>query len=80
MPLHHDPCHYLVAPHPRDSQWSGYAELMGLMKRNRLLDIDRFLELLDRSSMEDSRARFETNFDSRCFPSLYAQRSRMASI
>ncbi len=48
-----------VAVHPRDWQWSGYGELMGSKRRNRLLDMDRLLHLLDVASIEDFRRHFD---------------------
>jgi putative transposase len=45
--------------HPSQWQWSGYSELMGLKRRNRLLDIERLLELLRNVSLHDFRNNFE---------------------
>jgi putative transposase len=35
-----------VAGHPREWEWSGYRELMGLRRRNLLLDVEKLLWLL----------------------------------
>ena len=45
--------------HPRDWPWSGYEELMGLRRRNRLLDVDKLLWLLRVSTVEDLRSNLE---------------------
>jgi putative transposase len=44
-----------VVRHPREWSWSGYSELMGCRKRNRLLDIDKLLWLLRASSVAEFR-------------------------
>lgn len=48
-----------VVDHPREWEWSGYNELMGQRRRNRLLDIDRLLELLSHPDCET----FQRNLD-----------------
>lgn len=45
--------------HPQDWPWSGYIELMGMRKRNRLLDLDRLLWLLRTSAVADFRSHLE---------------------
>jgi putative transposase len=45
-----------VVRHPREWPWSGFGELMGWRRRNRLLDIKRLLELLRASSVDNFRA------------------------
>jgi putative transposase len=47
-----------VAGHPSQWEWSGYGELMGWRKRNRLLDLDKLLWLVQAASLEDFRAHF----------------------
>ena len=49
--------------HPREWEWSGYRELMGQRRRNRLLDVDKLLELLGKPSLEDFRKRFDYAVD-----------------
>ncbi len=52
-----------VVNHPRDWQWSGYAELMGNWKRNRLLDTERLLQILRCASLEEFRLHFNRALD-----------------
>lgn len=42
--------------HPREWPWSGYEELMGMRRRNRLLDVEKLLWLLRVSQVEEFRA------------------------
>ncbi|MCL4176390.1 MAG: transposase [Verrucomicrobia bacterium] len=44
--------------HPSQWEWSGCRELIGLRKRNRLLDIERLLELSGATSIEEFRRHF----------------------
>ena len=48
-----------VVRHPQQWEWSGYQELMGSRRRNRLLDVERLLQLLGNGSVEDFRRCFE---------------------
>ena len=48
-----------VVAGPQQWEWSGYQELMGLRNRNRLLDMEKLLELLDYGSVTDFRKTFE---------------------
>ena len=41
--------------HPGDWPWSGYGELMGCRRRNRLLDLDKLLWLLRAASVAEFR-------------------------
>ena len=50
-----------VVRHPRDWQWSGYGELMGLRKRNRLLDVEKLLWLLRVGEVEEFRVHLDSN-------------------
>jgi putative transposase len=52
-----------VVAHPREWEWSGYAELMGLRKRNRLLDVDKLLWLVRAATVEEFRANFNSMLD-----------------
>jgi len=45
--------------HPRDWQWSGYHELMGQRRRNRLLDLEKLRQLLGNPSLEEFQLHFE---------------------
>jgi putative transposase len=45
-----------VVPHPGDWAWSGYGELMGWRKRNRLLDTEKLLCLLRCTDLSEFRA------------------------
>ncbi len=49
--------------HPRQWEWSGYAELMGWRKRNRLLDLDKLLWLVRAPTMDEFRANFNAALD-----------------
>jgi putative transposase len=44
-----------VVDHPRDWPWSGHAELMGIRKRYRMLDLPRLLRHLGAASPESFR-------------------------
>ena len=44
-----------VVDHPRDWEWSGYRELMGGRRRNRLLNEPKLLQLLGNPSREEFR-------------------------
>jgi putative transposase len=44
-----------VVDHPRQWNWSGYGELMGWRKRNRLLDVEKLLWLLRCGSVTELR-------------------------
>ncbi len=44
-----------VVRHPREWRWSGYSELMGWRRRNRLLDLDKMLWLLRASQADEFR-------------------------
>ena len=46
--------------HPNDWPWSGYGELMGGRRRNRLLDLDKLLWLLRAGSVEEFRLTLQT--------------------
>jgi putative transposase len=47
-----------AVPHPSQWEWSGYGEIMGTRKRNRLLNIDKLLELSGAGSREEFRDHF----------------------
>jgi putative transposase len=51
--------------HPREWPWSGYEELMGLRRRNRLLDIEKLLWLLRGSGIEELREHLEVSLAER---------------
>lgn len=44
--------------HPREWPWSGYGELMGQRKRNRLLDVEKLLWLLRSSDLGEFQLHF----------------------
>ena len=44
-----------VVPHPCDWSWSGYHELMGSRKRNRLLDVRKLLSLVRANDVAEFR-------------------------
>ena len=44
-----------VVGHPKEWEWSGYGELMGRRKRNRLLDVEKLLSLLRCQSLTEFR-------------------------
>ncbi len=48
-----------VVPHPRHWEWTGYQEIMGFKKRNRLVDIPKLLELLGGAGLEQFRRHYE---------------------
>jgi putative transposase len=52
-----------VAAHPGQWDWSGYGELMGWRKRNRLLDLDKLLWLVRCASAMELRAHFNAALD-----------------
>ena len=52
-----------VVDHPREWEWSGYRELMGNRRRNRLLDVGKLLELLGKPSLEEFRKQFDYVLD-----------------
>lgn len=52
-----------VVQHPRDWLWSGYHELLGLRRRNRLLDITKLLWLLQTSDLDEFRVNFNVALD-----------------
>lgn len=54
-----------VVGHPREWNWSGYGELMGLRQRNRLLDTGKLLFLLGGASLEDLRKNLEVTIEQR---------------
>ena len=47
-----------VVQHPREWPWSGYSELMGQRRRNRLLDVEKLLWLLRSSDVNEFRLHF----------------------
>jgi putative transposase len=49
--------------HPRQWEWSGYGELMGGRKRNRLLNLEKLLELVRASTVEEFRAHFTASLE-----------------
>jgi putative transposase len=48
-----------VVEHPQQWEWSGYEELMGRRDRNRLLAVEKLLELLGYGDVEKFRGAFE---------------------
>ena len=48
-----------VVRHPNEWRWSGHQELMGLQKRNRLLDLEKLMHLLGNPTVESFRRNFE---------------------
>lgn len=48
-----------VVAHPSQWLWSGYHELMGGKRRNRLLDLDRLLWIVRAPSLDEFRQHFE---------------------
>ncbi|MBI4662037.1 MAG: transposase [Verrucomicrobia bacterium] len=52
-----------VVEHPGQWEWSGYAELMGGRKRNRLLDIEKLLWLVRATTMDEFRAHFNASLE-----------------
>jgi len=51
--------------HPSQWEWSGYGEMMGTRKRNRLLNLDKLLELSGARSIEEFREHFLHGLDER---------------
>jgi putative transposase len=49
--------------HPRDWQWCGYHELMGMRKRYRLLSVNHLLEALGDLHRDDFRENYQTGID-----------------
>lgn len=47
-----------VVDHPGDWRWTGYAELMGIRRRYRVLDMPRLLRHLEAASMVSFRERY----------------------
>ena len=54
-----------AARHPREWAWSGYEELMGLRRRNRLLDIEKLLWLVRTKDIEEFRKNLEASLQER---------------
>jgi putative transposase len=54
-----------VVKHPRDWQWVGYHEIMGVRKRYRLLDLDRLCWRLGTESLEEVRKNLEASLAER---------------
>ena len=54
-----------VVTHPREWQWLGYHEIMGLRRRYRLIDLDRLCWRLGASSLEDIRKHLEASLSER---------------
>jgi putative transposase len=52
-----------VVRHPGDWAWSGYGELMGRRKRNRLLEMDKLLWLVRCSEATEFRKQFNATLD-----------------
>jgi putative transposase len=45
-----------VVSHPKDWEWSGHREIMGMRRRYRLLDLDRLCWRLGTDQLDDVRA------------------------
>ena len=54
-----------VVVHPRQWDWSGYAELMGRRRRNRLLDEEKLLWLLRTKDVEEFRKHLDASLEER---------------
>jgi putative transposase len=54
-----------VVNHPCEWDWSGYGELMGQRKRNRLLDVEKLLWLLRCGSVTEFREHLNTELERR---------------
>lgn len=52
-----------VVKHPGEWDWSGYGELMGRRRRNRLLDTEKLLWLLRGSEMGEFRRNFQVSLE-----------------
>lgn len=52
-----------VIGHPRQWEWSGYAELMGGRKRNQLLDVAKLRWLVRATTIEEFQAHFKAVLD-----------------
>ena len=48
-----------VVSHPREWEWVGYREIMGMRRRCRLLDLDRLRWRLATGDIEDVRSNLE---------------------
>ena len=48
-----------IVKHPSQWDWTGYCELMGAKKRNRVLEMSKLLELLGGSELSDFRRHYE---------------------
>lgn len=54
-----------VVSHPKDWDWCGFDELMGLRKRYRVVDVDRLLESLDLQNVRELRQMHEEGIEER---------------
>lgn len=52
-----------VVHRPEDWDWTGYHEIMGLKRRNRLLDMDQILEYLGLSSLQEFRMNYRHSIE-----------------
>ena len=52
-----------VVGHPKDWEWTGYHELMGLRERYRLVDRAKLLKLLEASTEQSFREHYEYCID-----------------
>ena len=50
-----------VVVHPRDWKWVGYHEIMGLWRRNRLIDLEHLCWRLGTDDLEEVRKNLETS-------------------
>jgi REP-associated tyrosine transposase len=50
-----------VVVHPRDWKWVGYHEIMGLWRRNRLIDLEQLCWRLGTDDLEEVRKNLETS-------------------
>jgi len=59
-----------VIQHPSEWDWTGWRELMGVKKRNRVISLDSVLEVLRQRSVDAFRTNYETHIANMCRGSL----------
>ena len=69
-----------VVTHPSKWEWSGYGELMGLRKRNRLLDLDQLLTLTGAGSVEEFRKHFLHGIEERIAKGLVRRQAKWTEV
>jgi putative transposase len=65
-----------AVPHPSQWEWSGYRELMGLRKRNRLLSLDRLLDMTGAGSVNEFREHFLRGIEERIAKDLLGRQAK----